>query len=131
LIRLLIRLLNIKDYEVCQSCETLKSQLAIANENNKELTGTLLALIKPKVFESPAVQIPPLQQSAIVFSKRREILEHADRKRSDILSTGKFIVKPDENKTSDPSKIAGDNQSISALEQELGLGDTDATQKSN
>ena len=109
MIRLILRLLNIRDYEVCQSCETLKQQLNFANEEKKQLTETLLNIIKPKVYEAPSQEIVPIVQAGGLFSRRRAALEARDREQAKILQEAKHLGKPDNLKD------------ISKLEEGLGI----------
>lgn len=108
MIRLFLRLLGIKDFEVCQSCETLKQQLAFANEEKKELTNTLLNILQPKVVESAPQEIVPLIQAGGTFARRRAALETRDRESARIINESKNIGRPD---------------SIEKLEKELGVNE--------
>jgi len=107
MIRLLLRLLRIKDYEICLSCQTLKEQLNYEREEKKRLTDTLLNIINPKVIEAAPVEVKPFNQSAGLFSKRRAAKEEADRQEAKILKESKFIGRSDDV--------------ISKLENELGI----------
>lgn len=98
MIRLLLRLFGIKDYEVCQSCETLKQQLRFANEEKKELTDTLLNIIKPKTYEAAPIELNPVSQQSALFSRRRAALEAKDREEARILKEGKHLARPDIDK---------------------------------
>ena len=115
MIRLLLRLLKIQDFEVCASCETLKQQLHLANEEQKELTNILIELIKPKTMESVPVEIQPVAQSSALFSRRRSALEAQDRERARILKEGRNIGQPDN--IIKPTA----HQTIDELEKELGV----------
>ena len=107
MLRIILRLFGIKDFEVCQSCETLKSQLAIANEDRQRLTDTLLEILRPKVAEAAPVEINQLQQSSALFSRRRAALEAKDREEAKILRNSTVLGKSDDN--------------IAKLEKELGV----------
>lgn len=110
MIRLLLRLFNIRDFEVCQSCETLKQQLEYERSEKKQLTETLLAIVHPKVIEQPIVELSPIQQSAGTFARRRAVLEAKDREEARILNEAKYLGKPDD-------KL----KDINKLETELGI----------
>jgi len=84
-----------KPYETCKSCETLKQQLAFANEEKKQLTETLLNIISPKVVEAAPVEINQVAQSSGLFSRRRAALEARDRENAKIITEAKHLGKPD------------------------------------
>ena len=115
MIRLLLRLLKIQDFEVCASCETLKQQLLFERDEKKRLTVILIEIIKPKTVESVPVEIQPIAQSSALFSRRRSALEAQDRERARILKEGRNIGQPD-----NIIKPAA-HQTIDELEKELGV----------
>lgn len=121
MIRLLLHVFKIKDYEPCRGCEVLRQQLLIANEEKKELTQTLLNLIKPKVFEQPSKEIPNLVTSmpAMTFSRKRTELEKAEKERTRIVKTSPFLARPDEVMKS--GALGSASQAIEDLERELKL----------
>lgn len=95
MIRLLLRLLGIKDFEVCASCETLKQQLDYERADKKQLTETLLSIVSPKAIETPVVEYNPIKVSAGTFARRREAAEAKDREEAKILRQSNNIGKPD------------------------------------
>lgn len=114
MIRLLLYLLGKNTYEPCKSCETLKQQLELVNGEKKELTATLLGLIKPKVYEAAPVEVNPLQQNLSTFSRRRAALIAKDREAARTLSNSTYVGKPDRQ----PNQVS---ESIARLEKELGV----------
>jgi hypothetical protein len=100
--------MNIKDYESCKSCETLKQQLEYANMNNKQLTETLLNLIEPKIIAQPAAELKLASPVAKTFARRKAELENAERTKKDIIANSPFIAK-----------------SVDELEKELGIEDNE------
>jgi|SRR5665213_539271 len=114
--RLLLRLLNIRDYEVCQSCETLKSQLTIANEEKQKLTDTLLDILKPKTYEAPPVELNQIATTSAIFGRRRAALEAKDREEAKILRSSKNLGKPD---------FITDSITTERLEHELGISEAE------
>lgn len=103
-----------KPYETCKSCETLKEQLSLVNAQNRELTETLLKLVKPEVIHTPA---PTLVNPAVVgatFAQRRAALENMHRRTETVKQTSPFIAKPD-------SPNAG-IQSVEEIESKLDIG---------
>ena len=113
--RLLLRLLGIKDFETCKSCETLKEQLAFERSEKKQLTETLLAIIHPKVIEQPIVELSPIQQTSGTFARRRAMLEAKDREEAKILRNSTNLGKSDDRL----------NQ-VQNLEKELGIEEKEA-----
>lgn len=111
MIRFICFLLN-KQYEPCKGCETLKSQLAIANEDRQRLTDTLVNILQPKVVESAPIEINQLQQTSALFSRRRAALEAKDREDARILKQSTNIGKPD---------FVTDKITTERMEAELGI----------
>jgi hypothetical protein len=95
MIRLLLRLFNIRDYEICQSCQTLKQQLEYERAEKTRLTDTLLNIISPKVIEAAPIELQPISQSSGVFSRRRVAAEERDRQEASLLKTSKHLGRPD------------------------------------
>lgn len=114
MIRLFLRLFGIRDFEQCKSCEILKQQLAFVNDEKRQLTETLLSIIKPKVYEAPPVELNSVATTAGIFSRRRSALEARDRQEAQILTEAKHIGKPDTLKE------------IESLEFELGIEEKEA-----
>lgn len=73
-----------KEFRVCESCETLKQQLAIANIEKSQLLTRLLEKpepeIKPIQTEEPKVIRPHMPWAA-----RRQMIEAEDRERARLL----------------------------------------------
>ena len=118
MLRLLLRLLGIKDFDTCKSCETLKDQLEFERSNNKELTETLISIIKPKIVEAAPVEINPIPISGGSFARRRAAMEEKDRQEAKVLAEAKHIGKPDNLIT------VAKGSELEALEKELGLEET-------
>ena len=114
MIRLLLRLFNIRDFDPCKSCETLKQQLEWERSENKRLTDTLLSIIKPKEYEASPIAIEPIVTTAGLFSRRRAALEAKDRHEAQILREKKYVAIPD-------NEIEEANKKIEELESELGV----------
>jgi hypothetical protein len=109
MIRLLLRLLGIKDFDTCKSCQTLKDQLEFERSNNKELTETLLRIVSPKVYEAPPQELTPIALTGGNFARRRAALEARDRAEAQILTEKKHIG------------LADNLVEINNLEAELGI----------
>ncbi len=109
MIRLFLRLLGITDFEVCPSCETLKLQLEIANNERAELLKTMLGLVKPEVIQHPIVPVKPfINKGGIPWAIRKKGLEEKDREEMRI----KNELKNQNVKT---------DSSVEELEKELGV----------
>ena len=87
------------EYRVCESCETLKMQLAIANQEKKDLLNRLLNptnSLEPPTTEIPRA-IPPTRH--LSWNTRRQILEREDREAAKMLAQNKEsnerVVKTD------------------------------------
>lgn len=111
MIRLILRLFKIKDFEVCASCETLKQQLAYERSEKQLLTQTLLNIIAPKAVESTPIEVNQIQQSSALFSRRRAALEAQSREEARVLKSSTNLGKPDIEAT----------KHINDLERELGV----------
>ena len=111
MIRFICFLFN-KQYEPCKGCETLKSQLAIANEDRERLTDTLLEILRPKVVEAAPIEINQIAQTSALFSRRRAALEAKDREEAKILKQSTNLGKPD---------FVTDKTTTERLEAELGI----------
>ena len=116
MIRFIMALLG-KQYEPCKGCEVLRQQLAVVNEEKKELTQTLIEIVKPKppeitrVISGQPVSLPV----ATSFSRRRAILENRDREAAKVIKESPFVAKPD-----DPRDRTIDN-AVEELERELNI----------
>lgn len=123
MIRLLLRLLRIKDFDICASCATLKEQLIFEREEKRQLTETLINIVSPKAVIAAPQEIQPIAVSASTFTRKRAILEARDREEARIRSQSSVLGKPD---NSDKKSIFGQsiNQftDIEQLEKELGVG---------
>lgn len=108
--RFILRLLGIKDFEICPSCENLKEQLRFERDEKKRLTDTLINIVSPKVVESAPLEINQIQQSSALFSRRRRALEERDRLAAQTLKQSTNVGRPDDRLNE-----------IDNLEQELGV----------
>lgn len=123
MIRLLLHVFKIRDYESCKSCETLKNQLRFVNAEKMELMETLIQLTRPKVVipsGEPKI-LNPLQQAGGTFARRRSVLEDMHRKRDDTIQTSPFIANPDDVKPEPKKHIT--METIESLEKKLGFAD--------
>ena len=102
-----------KPYEPCKSCETLKQELSFARAEKQELINTLINIVSPRVIEATTpVEINPINQSSMIFSRRRAALEERDRLAAATLKQSANVGRPDST-----TVIA----SVDELEHELGI----------
>lgn len=108
-----------RQYEECKGCEILKQQLYIVNEEKRQLTQTIIDIVKP---QPPAIQhvtsgttVPITAVSS--FSRRRAAREVRDREEAKALRDSPFIAKPDDIN----DKIV--DNAVEKLEKELHLTD--------
>ena len=93
----------------CQSCETLKMQLSIANHEKLEMLNTILSFSKKPEAETPAhVNLEDIKPKMMTWNVRRQMLEAEDKKTAQLLAEQK-------RKTI--------TEQISELEEEVGLED--------
>lgn len=77
--------LDSQDKRVCQSCETLKTEVARLTADNERILNTLIEKKGLENFQpekTPVMLRPP---SAIPWNVRRQMLEREDRERAKIL----------------------------------------------
>ena len=121
MIRLILRVFGIRDFEPCQSCENLKEQLRYERENNFRLTDTLVRIVSPKVTEAAPQEIAPVAQSSMLFSRRRAALEEKDRQEAFIIAQKKHLAIPDLPSNPRATGVITNIQSVEELEKELGV----------
>lgn len=78
----------------CESCETLRMQLAIANEEKKQLLDSILDMTKPKVETNIPINLTNSTQRAIPWRVRKEMLESESRKTAELLKRKVEEMKP-------------------------------------
>ena len=122
MIRFILRVFGIKDFEPCSSCENLKQQLEFERGEKKLLIDTLVLIVKPKEVEAAPVEIAPVQQSSALFSRRRAALEEKDRQEAFIIAQQKHLATPD-SRIANPRNtgVITNIQAIEELEKELGV----------
>jgi len=97
----------------CQSCETLKLQLSIANHEKQELLNTILSFSKPPAREetTPAVEYEKVKPKMMTWTVRKQMLEAEDRRQAELLADQR-------RRNEEASKIKDD---IDKLEKELDI----------
>ncbi len=83
---LIYKLFNLEPLP-CQSCETLKMQLAIANHEKDQMLQTILSFSKPQVeLPTPEVDYEKVKPKMMTWNVRRQMLEAEDRKAAQLLA---------------------------------------------
>lgn len=109
-----------QENKVCESCETLKMQLSIANAEKQQMLNSILSFTAPRQENqsSPPVDYEKLKPKMMTWNVRRQMLEAEDRKQAQILAEQK-------KKDAEAAKQAPAGQdrtaAIEELEKELGL----------
>lgn len=94
-----LRNVSQRNSEVCDSCETLKTQLEIAHSNNRMLMNKLLQPNEKVTIETgPPVIIPP---KTIPWRQKQQMLEAEDREKARAL---KASAQPDPTDVKDFEK---------------------------
>lgn len=98
---------------VCPSCEVLRRQLEIQNENNRQLTLAIVDLNKPIApsESEKSTKAPEPIRSVMPWRVRKQMLQAEDRKQAEILAREKF----------DPSK-----SSVNVVDLENELAEVEA-----
>lgn len=106
-----------KDQIICESCETLKQQLSIANTEKKALLERLLE--KPEKEVLPAQEnLKPVMmpQSAALWKEKRAALEANDRAEAKALRQAANAIIAEKTRTEEletellEAKVSGDNK---------------------
>ena len=122
-------------FEPCKGCEVLKQQLDIANEEKKLYHDTFLEILKPKVSEpiSNEIRVPAIPQGPMLLSRRKAILAEEDRQRARVEANSPHIARSDNDiiRNAEAKKDINPTteESIKALEKELGLGSEESEEK--
>lgn len=103
-------LLNKKrEASYCESCETLKMQLAITNEEKKQLLNRILEKPEPEAVVDTR-DLKPIMPAHMSWSARRQMLEAEDRAKAKVLRDNPALRVAD--------KTASE---VTELEKELGV----------
>jgi hypothetical protein len=102
--------------QICDSCETLKSQLEIANYNYREVLKALLESSRPAPVTT-APDFEPIRPKTVPWPVRKQMMEEEDRRKA---------VAMRKNVEDQRQAIENNKQSINELEKELGVSDTGA-----
>lgn len=96
------------DAPPCESCETLRSQLDIANHERRQLLETIIGFTKPVVQEvsTEPIKIAPILPKTVLWRTRQQALEENDRQtaanlkkvREDNEALEREVLKKDDDK---------------------------------
>lgn len=96
---------------ICQSCETLKSQLTSANYREEQLLARILELTNPVKPEPRQIEVPQeLKPRNVSWQVRRQMLEENDRAQAKVIAENRKQVSDIKAKVS-----------VQELEKELGV----------
>ena len=98
-----------EEQRVCQSCETLKMQLSIANIEKKQLLESILSFTKPAAIETVHITPEDVKPKMMTWNIRKRMLEEEDRRTAALMK--------------DKERV---NKEISDLEKELGIPEKEA-----
>ena len=74
----------------CESCETLKLQLSIVNQTNKDLLSRIME--KPVIEEKiDTTELKPITRGALPWNSRRQMLEAEDRDKAKKLKQNESV----------------------------------------
>jgi len=111
-----------RELTYCESCETLKTQLALVNQANRDLLDRILT---PPVIEDKPVDtrnLIPITSKHMNWKVRQQMLEAEDRAKLRALEANKATTTADSNQ--------GKPLTVEDIEKELGVAETE-TVKSN
>lgn len=80
---------KVSEDKLCQSCETLKMQLSIANDEKRDLLNRLLKEPEKEPVREIGDLKPVLPRTHLSWNARRQVLEANDRKTAQILEEKK------------------------------------------
>ena len=98
-----------RDLEYCESCETLKIQLAIATDERKRLIDRIIEVPEVKEQEAPAT-LKPVLPNRMNFNVRRQMLEQESRVAAQALKRNQEI-----------NKVATSPLTVATIKKELGV----------
>jgi arginyl-tRNA--protein-N-Asp/Glu arginylyltransferase len=75
--------------QVCLSCETLKTQLAIANNEKRQLLESILSKPESTQPVDASIEFEKMKPKMMTWDVRRKMLEAEDRKAAQILAEQK------------------------------------------
>ena len=104
-----------KELNFCESCDTLKIQLAIANDERKMLINKITETTKIEEKVVDVTTLKPVMPSRMNWNVRRQALEAEDRAAARILRQNVEANKSSEKSGTDKAL------SVTEIEKELGV----------
>lgn len=101
-----------REKKICQSCETLKSELATVRFQNDQLMKSILDIVHPPIPEVTAKQEPDFKPLTSSWRVKKQMLEENDRRAAEVLKAKR-------------NEIYESSKSTQELEKEL-LGESNA-----
>lgn len=106
---------ELRDSRICKSCETLRSQLDLANHEKKQLLAVIENLNNPKTETTEVPDnVEPLQPRQVPWRVEKARLEKADREEH------QRIMRAEEMRAEE-LRQAKARESIDKLEKETGI----------
>lgn len=96
----------------CESCETLKMQLSIANDDKARLLDRLLQKPEPEA-RIDTTELKPIIPRHVPFAVRKQMLEAEDRERARLMRDAPKITVDDLEKELDIASTNRESQSSS------------------
>jgi len=111
---------------VCQSCETVKMQLAMVNAEKRQLLDTIMTLTRPAETQPAPPQVKMENTSSrMLWGVRKQMLEAEDRKKAELLAKQRKTKQTVAQTTSTVIPTSAEDEdrarSINNLEKELGI----------
>lgn len=106
---------RLKELSFCDSCETLKLQLAIVNDERKLLISKLVETTKPEESKIDTSVLKPVMPNRMNWNLRRQALEQEDRAAARVLR---------ENESKNQVAASGGQSAaltVTEIEKELGV----------
>jgi hypothetical protein len=110
-----------EENKVCASCETLKMQLAIVNDEKRQMLSTILSFSKPAEQQSPPVDYESLKPKMMTWNIRRQMMEAEDRKAAQLLAEQRKAEKERIKDAVTNAEKEYVKDSIARLEKELSV----------
>lgn len=85
-----------RDNKICTSCETLKMQLAIVNQEKKVLLDSVLSAPEKVVEQQEKEYKPILPRTHTNWNVRRQMLEAEDRKKAQLVKQKVELVSTED-----------------------------------
>jgi hypothetical protein len=82
---------RVKELQYCEACETMKLQLALANQNMKDVLDRLLAEDAPAEEPKAPEKLRAVMPTSLRWGARQQMMEAEDRERAKALRNNPAI----------------------------------------